>query len=529
MNKASKQIQEMLKQHGVTELLVTYQRNRYEHTGICFQIDGVVIIKSGDELIHARTGLSMYHRGINFRDVDDQFKDRAADWTRRVEGKNLKKRLIRIDSFTRIQCSCGAKVDYVIHGQDNSEEFACASCLVNDFVSCAGCGTNTRRTKTFEHSGLMYCKTCHDSGFFTCDHCHKDCMVDNKHTIDDNGTQRNLCDICFQLLYVECDECGTRVSRDACVAVSGLEYCASCASQKLNNANPYSFKPAPKFMLSPRETSRRIKVVRFFGFELEIGCAPKEAKGVAEVNKACGDWTYCKDDASIAEHGFEMVSHPCSLELLMDRKEVLGVLFRKLSQMGYRGHDVVDAGHGLHVHVSKAAMERLGWMKLDFLLNNHPVLFKKLARRETRFGKTMAKKMTECGKNAHSLLDNGTQATNADRYVSLNFLNPKTVEFRLWRSTLNVETFIATLQLCDLLVDFANRRSLADIMNYKLMEEQLAVEMMAGPEELKAYANQRGMFQTVLEAESQQPLIQGRRIRHNIVPVTLGQQTMTLS
>jgi hypothetical protein len=66
-----------------------------------------------------------------------------------------------------------------------------------------------------------------------------------------------------------------------------------------------------------------------------------------------------------------------------------------------------------------------------------------------------------------------------DRYVALNFRNSETIEFRLFRGTLNIETFYATLQfvwnLCNLAANLTIPEALdiniQDILSYKSWPE----------------------------------------------------------
>jgi hypothetical protein len=53
-------------------------------------------------------------------------------------------------------------------------------------------------------------------------------------------------------------------------------------------------------------------------------------------------------------------------------------------------------------------------------------------------------------KNAEELLDEGKRS---GRYMAVNLENSHTVEFRLFRGTLNANTLFATLELVDLLVN----------------------------------------------------------------------------
>jgi len=54
--------------------------------------------------------------------------------------------------------------------------------------------------------------------------------------------------------------------------------------------------------------------------------------------------------------------------------------------------------------------------------------------------------------------------SSGTRYQAVNFENRNTVEFRLFRGTLNYTTFMATLEIVDALVHWANQLSISDIL-----------------------------------------------------------------
>ena len=53
------------------------------------------------------------------------------------------------------------------------------------------------------------------------------------------------------------------------------------------------------------------------------------------------------------------------------------------------------------------------------------------------------------------ILDHAKKGHSAGRYVCVNLLNEDTIEFRLFRGTLKLNTFVATLQFIDRICDVA--------------------------------------------------------------------------
>ena len=68
-----------------------------------------------------------------------------------------------------------------------------------------------------------------------------------------------------------------------------------------------------------------------------------------------------------------------------------------------------------------------------------------------------------------------------DRYYAINLTNNKTIEFRLFRGTMNINTFIATLQLVDRMVRLVKEINDAEELQGIEWEDFLVTE------ELKKY------------------------------------------
>jgi hypothetical protein len=56
---------------------------------------------------------------------------------------------------------------------------------------------------------------------------------------------------------------------------------------------------------------------------------------------------------------------------------------------------------------------------------------------------------------------------SANRYRVLNFTNPSTVEFRLFKGTLKYETLLATLELVHAIIMFIKKINAVQILNMK--------------------------------------------------------------
>ena len=313
--------------------------------------------------------------------------------------------------------------------------------MSENIIKCAECGAVLNEHSKREFDGLVLCGECLNNMSTTCDNCGRRIWNDNRYGDDDT----TLCERCYDQNYTTCEDCGRLIYRDdAYYDEDDYPYCYDCYNKF--NAHPiksYNYKPEPIFYGSGP---------LFMGVELEIdkgGERSDNAEAILyEANK--DDCTlYAKHDGSIAD-GFELVSHPMSLEYHLNTMNWRGV-FAEALELGYRSHQTCTCG--LHIHVNRSAFgntyeeqeDAIG--RVVYFVESHWNELLKFSRRTeeninrwaSRYGISTTAKDTY--KNAK---DN-----RIGRYVAVNLENCNTIEFRIFRGTLNYKTFVATLQLID--------------------------------------------------------------------------------
>jgi hypothetical protein len=148
----------------------------------------------------------------------------------------------------------------------------------------------------------------------------------------------------------------------------------------------------------------------------------------------------------------EIVTHPATLPYHL-KKFPWNEIIDRCKAEGYRSHNTTTCG--IHVHVSRDALGRndksqeLTISKLLVILWRHWAEIWKFSRRTNDY---FSRQQYSEDKLTRSGLHN---AKNQGRYTALNLLNYGTVEFRLFRGTLNLDTFKAILQFVDVLVTVA--------------------------------------------------------------------------
>ena len=200
------------------------------------------------------------------------------------------------------------------------------------------------------------------------------------------------------------------------------------------------------------------------------------------INEALGENNcYIMHDGSLRNEdgevdGLEITTHPCTLEYhkSLNYKKV----FKWLLDNDYRSHDTSTCG--LHVHVSRNYLgntitkQYLNIAKLLYVVEKHWKNISMIARRgnnsysrnySTGTAIDMFKLLSYAREDEDSLY----------KYRAINLTHPHTVELRMFKGTLNYNTFMATLEFVRNLIDFAKESSLdkiensvfSDIINYE--------------------------------------------------------------
>ena len=328
---------------------------------------------------------------------------------------------------------------------------------MNEKTICSVCGATLTDESAVEFDGKIFCDECLRKKTITCDCCGKRIYRDEVQ--GDEFTA--LCDDCYEYSYTHCENCGTLIHNDNANYEddSDYPYCAECFEKLQENAiKSYNYKPEPIFYGSGN---------LFMGVELEIDKGGEDndnAEVLLNVANRHKEHIYCKHDGSI-NNGFEMVSHPMSLEYHTNEMNWLDV-FNNAVSMDYRSHQTNTCG--LHIHVNRSAFgnsideQEDVISRIVYFVENHWNELLKFSRRTeetinrwaSRYGiSTTAKDTYKNAKDKHM-----------GRYVAVNLENYSTIEFRLFRGTLCYKTFIATLQLIYEICRFAIQ------MNDKSME-----------------------------------------------------------
>ena len=201
-----------------------------------------------------------------------------------------------------------------------------------------------------------------------------------------------------------------------------------------------------------------IKIPYSFNGDLhyEYGAGESETKAakILDVGNACGEYLYIKHDGSL-DDGMELVTHPMTLSFHQNEMPWAAIL-AKAKEMGYRSHQAGTCG--LHVHLNRSALGKTeaeqdeSIARILYFFEKHWEELLKFSRRTSRQLKQWA--------NRYGLKDHPQEILNhakgnQERYTCVNLTNYHTIEFRVFRGTLKLNSLTATLQLLDRICDVA--------------------------------------------------------------------------
>ena len=292
------------------------------------------------------------------------------------------------------------------------DRLICPECLENETTLCACCGQRIWLTDNAGNYNTPLCQTCYDQSYMTCSECGRLIHCEDSYYLDDSDEP--LCLTCLE-----------EANRDV---IQG-----------------YYYKPEPIFYgTGPR----------YFGVELEIDEGGERGDYASQIltpaNVGFTERLYCKHDGSLS-NGFELVTHPMSLEYHQEEMPWPEVL-RTARSLGYRSHQTQTCG--LHVHVSRKSFgeteeeQEFAIARILYFVEKHWEELLKFSRRTPRQLERWAARYGYKDR-PQEILEHAKKGSHAGRYSCVNLENRATIEFRMFRGTLKLNSLLATLQMVD--------------------------------------------------------------------------------
>ena len=370
-----------------------------------------------------------------------------------------------------IKCSkCGSmnreEECILVNPNTNQEMYVCECCIrdSNLFFRCLEGGENyTRNFLWGSFQGDDVCMNCSDE-YFVCPSC------------------TDVYPASERVYYTHTDE----------------ELCPECMEERCRNVSnlieDYYYKPTPIFYGESDENA-------YLGVELEVDntCGDYDNSLIYKAAESLiddyGEQIYLKHDGSLSR-GFEIVSHPCTLNYHYSQLN-----WRNIMEICKDGtlysHDTNSCG--LHIHLSRdffgdsQEVQDLHISKLLLLVSkfydSHLLKFSRRQYSELRWCSNPSIDY-EDSDNEYTIVDKMKQLKSKGRYVAVNLENQYTIEFRLFKGTLNINTFIASLQFVVEISRYAKNTDLKDIPTTSWRDIFVSTEF----EELKNYLKEKELI-----------------------------------
>ena len=324
---------------------------------------------------------------------------------------------------------------------------------MSELKKCTYCGCELEEDDVYEFEGECMCEHCRDEHTRTCDRCGDRIWNEN----DCGDENIILCQYCYDDYYTSCCCCNAVIRNDDAYYPDDEEddaYCQRCYEAHGRAIHSYSYKPEPIFY---GEGSR------YIGVELEIDTGGKDADNADDILSAVNndnELIYIKSDGSL-DDGMEIVTHPMTLDF--HRTEMpWQSLSDKALELDYLSHQTGTCG--LHCHVNRDSFgedrekqDECISRVLYFVEHHWEELLKFSRRTESQMNRWAARYGFKS--SPKEVLESAKKNTNIGRYACVNLTNYYTIEFRMFRGTLKVNTILATLELVDLICQMSLDKS----------------------------------------------------------------------
>lgn len=349
-------------------------------------------------------------------------------------------------------------------------------------IMCSHCGDEITDDDYGTVNGQIVCSDCVSRYTVVCDRC--GATIWDSDAYGDEYT--NLCRHCYENHYTRCSCCDALLHEDDAYHLDGYDYCSECYHDEVDrnrSIHDYGFKPEPIFYGDSK---------RYFGVELEIDGAGKDNDNADEILAIANrdkEHIYIKSDGSL-DDGMELVTHPMSLDY--HKSFCWEEIMKKAIYRGYRSHQTSTCG--LHIHVNRNCFgedrdtqDEVISRILYFVEHHWNELLKFSRRSEYAMNRWASRYGYE--NSARAILDKAKKGNNG-RYAAVNLMNYATIEFRMFRGTLKLNTFLATLELVNAIINVALDYSEEGL--YKLSWSEF-VSNITEPE-LIAYLKERRLY-----------------------------------
>lgn len=320
--------------------------------------------------------------------------------------------------------------------------------------------------------------------------------------------------------------------RDIINSINGI----SVSAQPMEQQERINYNLIYHYHCGPRETNFHThqedndNEKRFFGIELEVdgsrdNNASREKKHelATRLNTLLNEGNYnqlvkFEEDGSLGQYGVEIITQPMTMKYILNNKEKFAEAMRIIEELNYCSHDSQRCG--MHIHVSKEALN-------DTIIDNLYLLFENFRNELVAFSRRTQEGMRWC----RFMSDNDYHPTEMDEeYIkqnkptgndhasAINSGQRNTVEFRIFRGTTKMRTFIANIQLIDNIIDIASKENIEGITWEQIINLKPEYEELIEYNEIRAIVSKHQLSKNISKLEiTQRPVILVRPFQLNLI------------
>lgn len=281
----------------------------------------------------------------------------------------------------------------------------------------------------------------------TCEHCGKEMLYQEAKIIGG----KFYCEECAESLPL-CDNCGNIIDDDVEPNIYGLKLCKKCIEKNVK-VRDYNYTPSYWEHRTVNDDDKSLLI----GAEIEIDKGSDSRDTMRGITQIMGNSVVFKHDGSL-DSGFEIVTHPFSFDFYHEKFDYIKRMMDVAKENGYKSHETNTCG--LHLHVNRHQLptdERSEDNVIDnilLILETFKSELDNFARRtNSRYARYLQEEAS-CTSVTMSFVRTQKERQD-DKYKALNLRHGSTIEFRIFKGTLRPETFMASIELVNNIVDIA--------------------------------------------------------------------------
>ena len=350
---------------------------------------------------------------------------------------------------------CERKFDDLINVDG---DLLCQECVENnsDISYCSDCGEYHYSDNMYYVNGIndYVCEDCLNNGnYFQCHDCGDYYSTDEANSC--YGGNYYVCDRCRDNYYTYVDCCDTYIDSDNAYysEEDGCDYCEHHYHEDRDIYDYHGFSDWRNHTLENENPPFCI------GFELEVENTEHEYDNNELARFVKNTYpVICSRDGSIG-YGFEIVSHPLSYNYIVENQDKLKYMLKELSTRGCESHNPGTCG--LHFHVTHPHNDDI-IDRIILIMETYKQELIAFSRRTSSQIGEWCKFLSDMkqGEDCKSLYYIKKNKETSTRYMALNLTNCNTIEFRIFRGTLNFDTFMASVELVNNIVTLCSDLSI---------------------------------------------------------------------